>query len=359
MDIIRLCAWGYAALLGLVIVSGYIPALIDQNDMIFGLFRRTWYADGLHLVSALWAAIAAFTSRRASELFFKLFGVFYFADGVLGLITGSGYLDFGILINGWLNLPLATRIVANLPHLVLGGIAILIGYVLAPRTRPRMRELLSARLGVVAILIALTVIVPLAYIEGACGPAASATAPAASGPALPAIDDPGYRRKLDNTYFTFPEWYIVYSFEDFGRFLDRGSESGFPYGANRRLLAELLHDQPRGAAARESRFETKLMIYVIGISYSAEYAIKGLYENTIGRITEWIRGTTRTPQDDYARAVMQDYAAFLYTVPWYKFPFGEKLRGLFAITPPSRAGPHLERDFALGAEYSSRSATPG
>ena len=135
MDIIRLCAWGYAVLLGLVIVSGYIPAFIDQNDMILGLFKRTWYADGLHLVSALWAAIAALTSRRASELFFKLFGVFYFADGVMGLITGSGYLDFGIVINGWLDLPLRTRIFANLPHLVLGGSAILIGYVLAPRTQ--------------------------------------------------------------------------------------------------------------------------------------------------------------------------------------------------------------------------------
>jgi hypothetical protein len=136
MDIIRLCAWGYAALLAWVIVSGYIPAFIDANDMIFGLFRRTWYADGLHLASGLWAAIAALTSRRASELFFKLFGVFYFADGVLGLLTGSGYLDFGILINGVVNLPLMTRIFANLPHLVLGGTAILIGYMLVPRTRP-------------------------------------------------------------------------------------------------------------------------------------------------------------------------------------------------------------------------------
>lgn len=53
MDIIRLCAWGYAGLLGFVILTGYIPAFIDTNDMILGLFRRTWYADGLHLVSAL------------------------------------------------------------------------------------------------------------------------------------------------------------------------------------------------------------------------------------------------------------------------------------------------------------------
>jgi len=140
MDIIRLCAWGYAALLGFVILTGYIPAFIDANDMIFGLFRRTWYADGLHLVSALWAAAAAITSRRASELFFQLFGVFYFADGVLGLLTGSGYLDFGILINGVLNLPLSTRFFANAPHLGLGGVAILIGYGLAPRTRTKEQQ---------------------------------------------------------------------------------------------------------------------------------------------------------------------------------------------------------------------------
>ena len=105
----------------------------NADDMIFGLFRRTWYADGLHLVSALWAAAAALTSRRASEWFFQLFGVFYFADGVLGLLTGSGYLDFGILINGIRDLPLMTRIFTNAPHLGLGGVAILIGYVLAPR----------------------------------------------------------------------------------------------------------------------------------------------------------------------------------------------------------------------------------
>jgi hypothetical protein len=73
---IRLCAWGYAALLGFVILTGYIPAFIDQNDTIFGLFRRTWYADGLHFISALGAASAALTSRRASALFFQLFGAF-------------------------------------------------------------------------------------------------------------------------------------------------------------------------------------------------------------------------------------------------------------------------------------------
>ena len=133
MDIIRLCAWGFAVALAVVVAVGYVPAFIDQNNMILGLFKRTWYADGLHLVSAAWAAIAAMSSRRASEAFFKIFGPLYFLDGVMGLITGSGYLDFGIIINGWLNLPLQTRIGANLPHLFLGGVASFVGYVLTRR----------------------------------------------------------------------------------------------------------------------------------------------------------------------------------------------------------------------------------
>jgi hypothetical protein len=128
MDIYRLCAWGFAAIFCVVIAVGYIPAFIDQQDMIFGLFRRTWYADGLHAASALWAAGSALTSSRASHTFFRLFGPLYFLDGALGLLIGSGYLDFGIFINGVLDLPLSTRIFANLPNLTFGGAAILIGY---------------------------------------------------------------------------------------------------------------------------------------------------------------------------------------------------------------------------------------
>lgn len=205
----------------------------------------------------------------------------------------------------------------------------------------------------VAILIALAVLVPMAYIEGSCGPAATTSASSVPVPALPAIDEQGYRRKQANTFFTFPEWYIVYSFEDFGRFLDSSSESQFGYLSHIlgfwRSFCTINRAVPDGG---ESRFEVKTMIYVIGVSYSAEYAIKGLYETTIGRITEWIRGSARTPQDGYARKVAQDYAAFLYTIPWYKFPFGEKLGGLMAMSAPTPSPVRSwERDIALGTEY--------
>jgi hypothetical protein len=216
-----------------------------------------------------------------------------------------------------------------------------------------MRKLLRRILLAVTTLLVLAVVVPMAYIEGNCSPGAGVSASPSSGVALPAISEPGYRRTQTNTYFTFPEWYIVYSFEDFGRFLDHGSESGFNYLSHIfgfwRSFCTINRAVPNTG---ESLLDVKSMIYVIGVSYSAEYAIKGFYENTIGRVFESIRGDVRTPQDDYARTVLQDYAAFLYTIPWYKYPFRDKLDGLMAISAPTPSPARTrERDFALGTEY--------
>lgn len=217
-----------------------------------------------------------------------------------------------------------------------------------------MRKWLLRIFVAVAALLVLTVGLPLLYIEGSCAPASSGAARAAV-PARewPEITEAGYRRNADNTFFTFPEWYIVYSFEDFGRFLDRGSESGFGYVSHIlgfwRSFCTINRAVPETA---EGNFDVKSMIYVIGVSYSAEYAIKGFYEATIGRVSEWIRGAQRTPQDVFARNVLQDYAAFLYTVPWYEYPFRDKLNGLFALSGPTPSGFRTwERNLALGAEY--------
>ncbi|MDP3703473.1 MAG: hypothetical protein Q8R78_03715, partial [Candidatus Omnitrophota bacterium] len=123
------------------------------------------------------------------------------------------------------------------------------------------------------ILIAVAVLVPMTYIEGSCSPSASTSASAASAPVLPAIDEQGYRRKQANTFFTFPEWYIVYSFEDFGRFLDSSSESRFGYLSHIlgfwRSFCTINRAVPDSG---ESRSDVKTMIYVIGVSYSIEYA---------------------------------------------------------------------------------------
>lgn len=137
MDLIRLIAWGYAAALALAAALNYIPGLTDAQGRVFGIFALDIYDDTLHLASAAWAAVSAWWSRQASVTFLKLFGTLYFIDGLLGLVTGSGYLDLGILIYGVQSLPFGFKILANLPHLGLGGFAIFSGFVLANRIEAR------------------------------------------------------------------------------------------------------------------------------------------------------------------------------------------------------------------------------
>jgi hypothetical protein len=130
MTAIRLLGFAYFALFVFVVALGYIPGVNDASGKMFGLFTLDLYDDALHLFSGIWAGAAAWISSRAATTYFRLFGVLYFLDGVMGLFLGSGYLDFGIFINGVLDLDLTTCIFANLPHLAIGGFAIFAGFVL-------------------------------------------------------------------------------------------------------------------------------------------------------------------------------------------------------------------------------------
>lgn len=131
MDRLRVLGWAYFIMFIAVVVIGYVPAFHDSDGNLFGLFKLDLYDDSLHLASGIWAGIAAWLSSNATRAYFRIFGPLYFFDGVLGLITGSGYLDGGILIYGPLDLPVTVRFFANLPHLIIGGVAIWAGYRLA------------------------------------------------------------------------------------------------------------------------------------------------------------------------------------------------------------------------------------
>jgi hypothetical protein len=128
MDRVRTFGWAYFALFVLVVAIGYVPGFKDDSGQLFGLFTLDLYDDSLHLASGLWAGAAAWWSADAARAYFRLFGPLYFLDGLMGLAVGSGYLDGGIFLYGVLDLPLATRFFANLPHLLIGGIAIWVGY---------------------------------------------------------------------------------------------------------------------------------------------------------------------------------------------------------------------------------------
>ena len=136
-SLIQKLAWVYAAMFVFIVVLGYLPGVKDSQGLMFGLFSLQLHDDALHLGSGLWAAVAAWLSDRASTIYFKLFGVVYGLDGVLGLLTGQGYLDGGIFFHGITPLDLGTRIGANIPHILIGGVAVLIGFVLSRRYAAR------------------------------------------------------------------------------------------------------------------------------------------------------------------------------------------------------------------------------
>ena len=110
------------ALVYMVVLLGaaslnYIPGVTDAEGRAFGIFALDIFDDMLHVASALWAGLSAFTSTRASRIFLRYFGLLYFSDGLLGLATGSGYLDLGIMKHGMVDLPFTFKILANLPHI--------------------------------------------------------------------------------------------------------------------------------------------------------------------------------------------------------------------------------------------------
>ena len=121
---VRLMGWAYALLFVGVTALGYVPPFHDQQGYLFGLFKLEWWDDALHLGSGIWAAIAAWKSYEATRTYFR----------ICGFLTGMGYLDLGIFLHGPMSLPLETRIAANLPHIAIGGIATIVGYVLARRS---------------------------------------------------------------------------------------------------------------------------------------------------------------------------------------------------------------------------------
>jgi hypothetical protein len=163
----------------------------------------------------------------------------------------------------------------------------------------------------------------------------------------------GYRREEASTYLTLPEWYIVYNTDEYARALNTRPPSAFPYVGS---ITQYWRYYGAACAATKGAYPfsrgNHLMLAVIGTSFSIEYAIKGLYENTVGRLSEWVSGTD-TPEDAFARATAAEYGTFMHTVPWYDFPFAQKLKALWTTTPATGPGMFRkwERRAALSLDY--------
>jgi hypothetical protein len=128
MSLIRRLCLVYAVILLGAAAINYIPGLTDDAGLAFGIFALDPFDDALHLVSAIWAFLAGLISNRSARSFLILFGAAYLGDGIFGIFTGWGYLDFGIFTNAALGMDWSyQRIMANLPHIALGFFALAAG----------------------------------------------------------------------------------------------------------------------------------------------------------------------------------------------------------------------------------------
>jgi hypothetical protein len=164
-----------------------------------------------------------------------------------------------------------------------------------------------------------------------------------------------YSRPEDDAYLSLPEWYIVWSYKEKADFQQHSLPSGFPYlravrqyWGNYCCVSRLIR--------RRYAFNggEQVMLVVIGSSFSAEYILKGIYENTLGRVSEWTSGHQFTEEDSYAYQVAREYADFVHVRPFYEFHFARHVAGLWKQN--HLWGDHLlrkwERRAFLTADYS-------
>lgn len=206
-------------------------------------------------------------------------------------------------------------------------------------------------LAVVAIVILL--LLPVGYTELACQGDARAAIHA------PLITDPGWQRAESRTLMTYPEWHIVHAYDDYAKVIATGDPHDFGY--LRAIVGFWTALCPLTRASAEMggvTGETKMTIYTIGVSFSAELLAKALYEETLGRIATIARGAgRRSPLDDLSAGQAVDYARFLQQTPWYKWDFeAERSELIAAKTDQLR---DRERALALGVEYTAKSAYAG
>ena len=133
MSLLQRIAFVYFLVLLGAASLNYLPGVTDEDGLTFGIFALDIFDAALHAASALWALVAALMAHRTAKFFLVVFGGLYLADGALGLATGSGYLDLGIVTNGVLDLPMGFKVLANLPHLALGSVALISGLFLDRR----------------------------------------------------------------------------------------------------------------------------------------------------------------------------------------------------------------------------------
>lgn len=164
-------------------------------------------------------------------------------------------------------------------------------------------------------------------------------------------------RPGDQTFLTYPEWYLVHSPREQADFFEKQTSTSFPYFSHILQLwksYEIMNHQVSGNFEFNGGYHA--MIWVIATSTTVEYAIKGFYEKLIGRMTD--TDGVRTAEDQFNATYMRDYVKFIMQTPWYEYNYFEQLKTLWNGT--TIRGDHQlrkwERRFYLSTEFMIKGA---
>lgn len=174
-------------------------------------------------------------------------------------------------------------------------------------------------------------------------------------------DDPltpeNYRRPPDQTFLTYPEWFLVHSPAEMAEAFGKETATVFPFNDHVSQFWDsyrAINQQIEGTFPHNAEYHT--MIKVIGVSATAEYWLRQAYEVVVGRVTD--TENPYTAEDRFNQEYIQDYVSFIHEKPWYLFDFNEQLKNLWAQTPIW--GAHwlrkLERRYLLTSELMVKSA---
>lgn len=165
-------------------------------------------------------------------------------------------------------------------------------------------------------------------------------------------------RPEERTFTTYPEWHIVHAYEDYARVIASADPHDFGYlQAITGFWSSLC--PLTGLADQHGGFTTqsKMTLYTIGISFTAEMALKAAYEETLGRLATRLRGPDHSALDRLSAVQAADYAGFLQQTPWYLWDFRRDAQALDdAVGSDFR---DRERRLALGLEYRAKAAYAG
>jgi hypothetical protein len=149
-------------------------------------------------------------------------------------------------------------------------------------------------------------------------------------------------RPPDQTFLTYPEWFLVFSPAEQADYFKIHTSTNFPYMKHVDQMwggYGVMYDQIKGNFPFNSGYH--VMIMVIAGSTTVEYSIKSFYETIIGRITNTNPNEEMTAEDKFNADYEHSYVKFIEALPWYEYDFNHELKTLWSNT--SLSGPHLLR----------------